>query len=74
MARKPQVTSSKRTGAAARPAKSPATAARPAGGEAALRRELAAARTRIAELEKNQGEISRRVEAAIAAIQKLLEI
>jgi len=56
-------------------AKSPrkAPAASPAAVEAGLRRELAAANARIAELETGRRDLSRRIESAIAAIHKLLD-
>jgi hypothetical protein len=41
--------------------------------EAGLRRELAAAKARIAELEKGHRDLARRIESAIAAIHKLLD-
>jgi len=72
MARKPQSptrTSSKSRSLAT---KSSQTSDRRTSGEASLRRDLASARARIAELEKNQRDLSRRIETAIATIHKLL--
>lgn len=53
------------------PRKAPASSS--ATVEAGLRRELAAANARIAELEKGRRDLSRRIESAIATIHKLLE-
>ena len=61
---------------AARPASSPKSQPAP-GGRAvdgtSLRRELTAAKARIVELEKDRRELSRRIEAAIATLNKLLK-
>ena len=55
------------------PAKSGAAAELDETGVAGLRRELNAARARIADLEKGRRDLAKRIESAIAAIHKLLE-
>jgi len=74
MARKPLDNARKTASVGTPSAKSAAASPRQTDGDGSLRRELAATRTRIAALEKNQRELAKRIEAAIAAIQKLLEI
>ena len=64
------VGSATRGAAAARKQLSPV---HPSGDIEALRRELAAALTRIAELERNRQDVLRRIDAAIAMIHTLLE-
>jgi len=73
MARKPQSTARKPPQATTAGAKGPPTSGQRASGDASLRRELTAARARIAQLEKQQRELSLRIQSAIATIHKLLE-
>ena len=53
--------------------KSPRAAGSKADDSAKLRRDLTAAKSRVMELEKDRRELSRRIEAAIATLNKLLK-
>jgi len=62
-----------RAGAIQSAAQSATKQVRPAASNDELRRDLAAARARIAELENNRRELARRIDNAMSAIHKLLE-
>lgn len=53
--------------------KTMAAAKRPAVNTVELRKQLAAAKARIAELEAAHRELSRRIAVAVGAVQKLLD-